>query len=121
MLLNHGTNSAPTEMKMQPPRTIGGRGEGANPEQLFAAGYAACFASALRRAAAVRGKHDAVRDARTHVDVALGQPTGKEGFGVEVKIAVEGCDDNELIRAAHEVRVGCPGAVCADVSNNWAT
>ena len=35
-------------MTLAPPKEMGGTGEGTNPEQLFAAGYAACFPSALK-------------------------------------------------------------------------
>jgi lipoyl-dependent peroxiredoxin len=68
------------------PTELGGKGGATNPEQLFAAGYAACFHNALRRAA---------REVKANVDgsnvtarVGLG-PTGNGTFGISVALAVE--------------------------------
>ncbi|KZV75023.1 hypothetical protein PENSPDRAFT_681465 [Peniophora sp. CONT] len=83
---------------------MGGRGLGHNPEQLFAAAYASSFASALQQAASLLNKLDAVRDVQTHAAVVLGHPSDTNGFGVEVSLTVEGCEDDELIAAAHD---GC--------------
>jgi Ohr subfamily peroxiredoxin len=63
---------------------MGGTGAGSNPEQLFAAGYAACFHNALRRAAReydvdTQGSHVTAR-------VGLG-PTGNGTFGITVSLA----------------------------------
>ena len=101
------TNDAddqPAEIKMCHPRSMGGRGLGHNPEQLFAAAYAASFASALQHVASLQGKVDAVRDVKTHAAVVLGHPSDRKGFAIEVDLTVEGCQDDELIAAAHEVR-----------------
>lgn len=90
---------------------MGGRGLGHNPEQLFAAAYASAFASALQHAASLQDKLDTVRDVKTHVAVVLGHPSDSKGFGVEVNLTVEGCEDDELIAAAHDVSI-----IQADVS-----
>ena len=59
------------------PEAMGGPGgDGTNPEQLFAAGYAACFANAMRSVGAPRGDEDVVDGATVtaHVDIgAIGE------------------------------------------------
>ncbi|MEV5711315.1 organic hydroperoxide resistance protein [Actinoallomurus sp. NPDC052274] len=94
------TLAAPTEM--------GGDGEGTNPEQLFAAGYAACFASALDHVAGE--KKISVSDAAVTAEVGIG-PNDSGGYGLEVVLRVELPDGvpagtgRELVEAAHQV---CP-------------
>ena len=93
------------------PRELGGAGgEGTNPEQLFAAGYAACFIGAMK-AVGARQKLKVPDDASIQSEVSIGPMTGKEGaFGIAVKMAVSlpGMDRAEaekLVAAAHQV---CP-------------
>jgi Ohr subfamily peroxiredoxin len=90
------------------PKEMGGPGGAKpNPEQFFAAGYAACFHSALKRVAA--NQKIALTDTAITVDVGIG-PNGLGGFGLTVAIEVEApsVDDataQKLIEAAHQV---CP-------------
>ncbi|KAI0335140.1 OsmC-like protein [Cubamyces sp. BRFM 1775] len=93
------------ELRLAMPRSLGGKGDGQNPEQLFAMGYAACFLSALQMVAGQTGKTDKARNAVVHTQVHLGQPEGMEGFALQVDIQVEGIDDMELIQAGHKA---CP-------------
>jgi Ohr subfamily peroxiredoxin len=75
------------EVDLAVPEPLGGRGgPGTNPEQLFAAGYAACFQSALYSVAAGRreSKPD-LSDARLTARVGIG-PTGHGGFGLTVTL-----------------------------------
>jgi osmotically inducible protein OsmC len=75
------------EVKLSVPREMGGTGEqGTNPEQLFAAGYAACFQSALMGAA--RRKHLDVSSSVIAAKVGIG-PTGRGGFALEVELHIE--------------------------------
>ena len=96
------------EVKLSVPRELGGTGEpGTNPEQLFAAGYAACFQSALMREAR-RKQHDASSSAIT-ATVGIG-PTGRGGFALEVELhitlpGVERAVGEELIAMADSI---CP-------------
>lgn len=89
------------------PEAMGGSGgEGTNPEQLFAAGYAACFEGALRLVATKQKKD--VGDASVTANVGIG-PEGKS-FGLEVELvsSVPGVsreEAEELVEQAHEV---CP-------------
>jgi Ohr subfamily peroxiredoxin len=95
------------DLQLGIPKSMGGSGQGSNPEQLFAAGYAACFGSALGvvgRAAKVD-----VSDAAVTAEVSIGKQG--EGFGLSVVLRVELPDtvDAEtgrtLVEQAHQV---CP-------------
>ena len=93
------------------PRELGGAGgAGTNPEQLFAAGYSACFIGAMKAVAASQ-KLKLPDDVSIDASVGIGPHTGKPGaFGIEVAMAVKvpGMDKAEaekLVAAAHEV---CP-------------
>ena len=93
------------------PKQLGGDGAfGTNPEQLFAAGYSACFIGAMK---AVAGKQKISLPAEVSItsDVAIGPHANKPGaFGIQVdmKISVPGMDRaalEALVATAHEV---CP-------------
>jgi Ohr subfamily peroxiredoxin len=102
------TSDKKLDVTLARPSELGGDGEGTNPEQLFAAGYAACFASALNLVAGKR-KTD-VSDAAVTAEVGLG-PNGSGGFALAVTLRVELPDGlpadtgRELVEAAHQV---CP-------------
>ncbi|GII03873.1 organic hydroperoxide resistance protein [Planobispora takensis] len=95
------------DVKLAPPKELGGSGEGTNPEQLFAAGYAACFASALQLVAKKAGAD--VSDASVTAEVGL-RAQGA-GFGLTVTLRVELPDELQgeagasLVETAHQV---CP-------------
>jgi len=101
------TDDGNLDVAVVPPRALGGSGApGTNPEQLFAAGYAACFGSAVLHVA----RQQKLASGPVHVtaNVAIG-PVGK-GFGLAVELVAEipelARDQAEaLLRAAHEV---CP-------------
>jgi Ohr subfamily peroxiredoxin len=95
------------DLELAPPKAMGGSGEGANPEQLFASGYAACFHSALQSVARVRKVE--IQDSSVGALVHLG-PDGEGGFrlAVELEIVLPGVDPevaHDLAEAAHQV---CP-------------
>ena len=88
------------------PPELGGSGNGTNPEQLFAAGYSACFHSALRLVAARAG----VQPGDTTVTAQVGIGPEGEAFGLVVTLVIHmpGLDREkarELAEAAHQV---CP-------------
>jgi osmotically inducible protein OsmC len=94
-------------MKLSPPKQMGGEGMGANPELLFAAGYSACFHSALNLIGR-REKID-VDDAVVTAKVSIG-PNDKGGYELAVTLIVKvpGLDHaaaKELAEKAHQV---CP-------------
>lgn len=95
------------DLELAVPKPMGGSGDGANPEQLFAAGYAACFHSALQ--AVARTQNVAVQDSSVGALVHIG-PNGQGGFqlAVELEINLPGIEPGrarELAEAAHQV---CP-------------
>jgi len=98
---------APLELKMSMPKATGGKGDGQNPEQLFAMGYASCFLGALQLAASRANKLDIAEKAKVNTRVFLGHPKDPnlDGFGLRVEVNVEGCEDDTIIQAAHEF---CP-------------
>ncbi|MFI5801883.1 organic hydroperoxide resistance protein [Streptomyces sp. NPDC051561] len=95
------------DLELAPPVELGGNGQGTNPEQLFAAGYAACFGSALGLVG--RRANADVSDAAVTAEVGIGKEG--EGFGLKVTLRVELPDTvdeatgRELVEAAHQV---CP-------------
>ena len=95
------------DLDLAPPKEMGGSGGATNPEQLFAAGYAACFHSALRGTA--RREKVTVADSSVTADVGIG-PRDEGGFGLTVALHVEiaGLDQaaaDKLVAEAHQV---CP-------------
>ena len=95
------------DLDLAVPEEMGGPGGGANPEQLFAAGYAACFHSALK--AVARERKASFTDSAVTAEVGIG-PNGAGGFGLEVTLHVElgGIEQaaaEQLVEAAHQV---CP-------------
>ncbi|KZT10781.1 OsmC-like protein [Laetiporus sulphureus 93-53] len=92
------------DLRLAMPKSLGGKGDGQNPEMLFAMGYAACFLSAMQLVAGKLGKSDMAKNAVVHTQVHVGEPKEMEGFGLEVDIQVEGVDE-DLIKAGHEA---CP-------------
>ncbi len=96
------------DFKLTTPRELGGAGgDGANPEQLFAAGYSACFIGAIKFVAA-RDKIQIPSDVSIEGNVGIGQIPNGFGIEVELKISLPGMDRHaarELIDKAHIV---CP-------------
>jgi lipoyl-dependent peroxiredoxin len=97
------------DIDLKIPKEMGGPGgAGSNPEQLFAAGYAACFEGATRFVA--REKKITLKDASVTAHVGIG-PREPTGFGIAVKLEVhlEGVDQataQDLVDTAH--RDICP-------------
>ena len=98
-------------LQLSTPKELGGdSGPGTNPEQLFAAGYSACFIGAMK-AVAARQKLALPADVSIKSDVSIGPMAGKPGaFGIAVAMAVSvpGMDKaaaETLVKTAHEV---CP-------------
>lgn len=80
------TDDGKLDLALSTPEGMGGDGgEGTNPEQLFAAGYAACFANALRSAATRQERPEAVEGATVTARVDIGA-LGKGRFGLAVKL-----------------------------------
>ena len=96
------------DVKLSTPRELGGAGgDGTNPEQLFAAGYSACFIGAMK-AVAAQDKQKLPGEVSIEGSVGIGQIPGGFGIAVELRIAVPGMPRDELqalVDKAHQV---CP-------------
>ena len=102
------TDDGKLDVKLAPPKELGGNGAGTNPEQLFAAGYAACFIGAMRLVAG-NEKIAVPQGLAIDADVSLGKDA-QDNFrlGVVFNIALPGMDKaaaEALVAKAHEV---CP-------------
>jgi len=103
------TDDHALDVKVVTPKELGGPGgEGVNPEQLFAAGYSACFLSTLKLVGHQR-KVAIPADATVSATVGIG-PNGEGGFGLmaELVATLPGIDRTtaeQLVAAAHQV---CP-------------
>jgi len=96
------------DVKLSRPKELGGAGGGVNPEQLFAAGYAACFISAMQFVSSQSGPKTPPDTAVT-TTVGIG-PRSEGGFGLEIalEVSVPGLDRAEaeaLVAKAHQA---CP-------------
>ena len=96
------------DLKLTTPKELGGAGgEGTNPEQLFAAGYSACFIGAMKFVAA---QQKIALPADTAIEGIVGIGAIPDGFGIEVelKISLPGMEREAaetLVEKAHKV---CP-------------
>lgn len=101
------TDDGILSLELAPPKALGGPGGKTNPEQLFAAGYAACFENAVRHIA--RGQKLDLRDAAVSASVSLSPtPAGGFGLGVALDVEISGLEQGaaeELVAVAHQV---CP-------------
>ena len=106
------TDDGRLEVTLDTPKAMGGNdGPGTNPEQLFAAGYSACFLGALK--AVARGEKVKIPDEATiDSSVSFGENANEGGKGfniaVELKVTLPGFDRaqaEDLVHKAHEV---CP-------------
>jgi osmotically inducible protein OsmC len=96
------------DIKLTTPKELGGAGaEGTNPEQLFAAGYSACFIGAMKF---VAGQQKLQLPADTQVTGQVGIGPIPSGFGIEVELSISipgmaRADAEALVQKAHIV---CP-------------
>jgi Ohr subfamily peroxiredoxin len=100
------THDGRLDVVVNPPKEMGGSGEGTNPEQLFAAGYSACFQGALGVVA--RQENADITGSTVTAKVGIGK--NGDGFGIIVEIsasipAVDAETAKGLVEKAHQV---CP-------------
>jgi lipoyl-dependent peroxiredoxin len=101
------TSDGRLDLDLRQPKELGGDGEGSNPEQLFAIGYAACFGASL----ALVGQREKLKADEAEIDSSVSLiliDDGRLALGVELRISlpsVSGAQAVELVRAAHQV---CP-------------
>ncbi|GAA1253012.1 MULTISPECIES: organic hydroperoxide resistance protein [Streptomyces] len=100
------TDDGKLDVVVNPPKEQGGSGAGTNPEQLFAAGYSACFQGAL--AVVARQENADISGSTVTAHVGIGK--NDEGFGLIVEISakipnVDEATAKSLVEKAHQV---CP-------------
>jgi lipoyl-dependent peroxiredoxin len=104
------TSDNKIDVKLSPPKEMGGTGEGTNPEQLFASGYSACFLGAMKFATTQDKSLPKVpNDASVTATVGIG-PRPDKGFGLAVTLSVslpgvERSEAERLVQAGDEI---CP-------------
>jgi lipoyl-dependent peroxiredoxin len=104
------SNDGKLEVRLSTPKELGGAGgEGTNPEQLFAAGYSACFLGALKFVAS-QDKIALPADAHVEAKVGIGKRDDGAGFGlvVELKANLPGLSQEQAIDLVHRADVVCP-------------
>ncbi len=98
------------DLALSTPKELGGAGgEGTNPEQLFAAGYSACFIGALKLVASQQ-KVKVPNDVNVTATIGIGANTKGEGFTIcaDLEVNIPGVEKDvveQLVEAAHKV---CP-------------
>ena len=87
---------------------LGGTGGKTNPEQLFAAGYSACFLNALKRMAG--NAHVPITDAAVTAEVGMGRHPEDTGFVLAVTLVIEvgGVDQQSAEQLAEQAHAVCP-------------
>jgi len=102
------TSDGVLDVALSTPRELGGAGgPGTNPEQLFAAGYSACFLSALKY---VAGQEKTALPAESQVTGRVGIGPIATGFGIqaELTISVPGMSRERLQALVDKAHVVCP-------------
>lgn len=101
--------SGQIDLDLRMPKEMGGSGEGTNPEELFSAGYAACFLGALRATSKQAG--NPVPDESTvKVTVGIGKDPSDGGFGltVGIEVYIPGVDEAKAREFAEKAHEFCP-------------
>jgi Ohr subfamily peroxiredoxin len=104
------TKDGALSVKLATPKELGGGGgPGNNPEQLFAAGYAACFLGAMKFVASQGGTAKVPADATVTSTIGIG-PRSEGGFGITAALAISlpgvpHAEAEALVAKAHQV---CP-------------
>ena len=105
----HATsNDKHLDVKLSTVKELGGPGgEGTNPEQLFAAGYSACFLSAIKYVAR-QEKIDIPADSAIDADVSVGPvPTGF-ALDIELRVSLPGVDRTQAQNLVDKAHIVCP-------------
>ena len=96
------------DLRLTTPKELGGGGgDGTNPEQLFAAGYSACFIGAIKFVAA-RDKITLPKDVAIDGSVGIGQIPNGFGIEVELKISLPGLDRETAQTLIDRAHIVCP-------------
>ena len=101
------TSDGRVDVDLAVPREMGGSGDGTNPEQLFAAGYAACFHSALQLVA--REAKTSLGESSVGAQVHFG-PNDGGGFGLEVtlEVVIPDLPHDQAVELSNKAHQVCP-------------
>ena len=100
------TSDGVVDFGLAAPKALGGSGEGANPEQLFAAGWAACFHGALRKMA---GEADVdVTDSAVGVKVDIGKDNGGMALAAKIEVVLPNVEKSQAEDLAQKAHDFCP-------------
>jgi Ohr subfamily peroxiredoxin len=94
------------EARLAFPKSLGGDGKGTNPEQLFAAGYAACFGSTL--AAIAKADKVALTDVAIAAEVDMLHEHGTFDLAVRLAVDAKGIDRATLLGLIEKAKQACP-------------
>ncbi len=101
------STSGRIDLDLAAPEAMGGSGNGSNPEELFACGYAACFHGALQKAASLEkiDLGESSVGARVHIG-----PLDEGGFGlaVDLEVVIPNLEHDEAQRLADKAHTMCP-------------
>jgi osmotically inducible protein OsmC len=97
------------DLKLALPKTLGGKGDATNPEQLFAGGYAACFENALLHVSRQAGRRFADGDVQVVAEIGLSRnASGAFVLSAALAVTIAGVDEKtaeQLVDGAHAI---CP-------------
>jgi len=97
------------DLKLALPKTLGGKGDASNPEQLFAGGYAACFENALFHVSREARRHFADGDIEVVAQIGLSRnDSGGFVLSAALSVTIAGVDQKtarQLVEGAHSI---CP-------------
>lgn len=103
------SESGRIDLVLAPPVEMGGNGDGSNPEELFSAGYAACFMGALRHVAGAKGTK-LTDETAVKITVGIGKDDADGGFGLtaDIDVYLPGLDTAEAAELAQAAHAFCP-------------
>jgi Ohr subfamily peroxiredoxin len=103
------TEDGAFKVALDKPKEMGGKGEGVNPEQLFACGYSACFLGALKHVAG-QEKVSVPDDATVSATVGIGPREDGTGFGLDValELHIPGMDKAQAEELMNKAHIVCP-------------
>ena len=96
------------DLDLKVPEGMGGPGGGANPEDLFAAGYAACFHGALKKAATLSDDKPDLTGSTVGAKVSIGKVDGGFGLAVVLEVVIPNMERDAAQALADKAHQMCP-------------
>ena len=104
------TEDGSFKVTLDKPKEMGGKDKGNNPEQLFAAGYSACFLGAMKFVASQNDGWKIPEDAKVTATIGIGKRADGEGFGLTaaLEISLPGVDKDIAEQIMNKAHIVCP-------------